>query len=218
MEILIVDDQKLFSDTLKKALEHDEVHDFNIVVANHHEEAFAELARNSFDVILMDIHMPEKDGILMTRDITRSYPDAKIIILTAFGYDDYVQDAMKAGAVGFLLKDITTEELVTSIIGASNGTRIVSSSVFNYSRNQTDSRIDREEIPEWYQHLTHRHREILIQVMRGFSNEEISQSLNLSQQTVKNYLSAIYSILDVKNRFQAMRLAMKYRIDNITTP
>lgn len=218
MRILIVDDQKLFSDTLRKALEHIEEYDFSVVVANRHEDAFSSLSQEPFDIVLMDIHMPEKDGIVMTRDISRKYPDTKILILTAFGYDDYVQDAMNAGAVGFLLKDITTEELAASIIGASMGTRIVSPSVFNYNRDQADLRRDHEEIPDWYHQLSQRHREILINVMRGYSNEEIAEILHLSQQTVKNYLSVIYSILGVKNRFQAMRLAMKYRIDQITAP
>ncbi len=122
---------------------------------------------------------------------------------------------MKAGAVGFLLKDITSDELVASILGASAGTRIVSPSVFNYSRNQNERNPDRNIVPDWYNQLSYRNREILILVMRGYSNEEIAENLHLSNQTVKNYLSIIYSTLNVKNRFQAMRMAMKYHIDKI---
>ena len=215
MNVLIVDDQKLFSDTLRQTLEHNEEHDFEVTVANSHDEVYKALSRIEFDIILMDIHMPEKDGILMTRDVLRIHPDAKILILTAFGYDDYVREAMKAGAVGFLLKDITSDELIASIMGASTGTRIVSPSVFNYRNNQKDINSDRNIVPDWFNQLSHRNREVLIQVMRGFSNEEIAENLHLSHQTVKNYLSIIYSTLNVKNRFQAMRLAMKYRIDQI---
>jgi DNA-binding NarL/FixJ family response regulator len=215
MNILIVDDQRLFSDTLKNTLEHNEEHDFIVTVASRHDEVFRALSIEDFDIILMDIHMPEKDGIVMTKDIIRLKSDAKILILTAFGYDDYVKDAMKAGAVGFLLKDITSDELVASILGASAGTRIVSPSVFNYRNNLKDRNPDRNIVPEWYNQLSHRNREILIHVMRGYSNEEIADTLHLSNQTVKNYLSVIYSTLNVKNRFQAMRLAMRYRIDQV---
>ncbi len=215
MNVLIVDDQKLFSDTLKQSLEHNEEYDFTVTVANHHEEVFKALSKDEFDIILMDIHMPEKDGIVLTSDILRLKPDMKILILTAFGYDDYVQDAMKAGAVGFLLKDITSEELAASILGASAGTRIVSPSVFNYSRNQNDRNQNSNSVPDWFNQLSYRNREVLIHVMRGYSNEEIADKLHLSIQTVKNYLSVIYSTLNVKNRFQAMRLAMKYHIDKI---
>ncbi|RKX75122.1 MAG: hypothetical protein DRP60_09260, partial [Spirochaetes bacterium] len=200
---------------LKQTLEHNEEHEFFVTVANHHEEVFKVLSGQNIDIILMDIHMPEKDGIRLTNDIIRQKPDAKILILTAFGYDDYVQDAMKAGAVGFLLKDITSDELVASILGASAGTRIVSPSVFNYSRNQNERNPDRNIVPDWYNQLSYRNREILILVMRGYSNEEIAENLHLSNQTVKNYLSIIYSTLNVKNRFQAMRMAMKYHIDKI---
>lgn len=215
MTVLIVDDQKLFSDTLRQTLEHNEDNDFQVTVANSHDVVYSSLLETEFDIILMDIHMPEKDGIVLTKDILRLYPDSKILILTAFGYDDYVQDAMKAGAVGFLLKDITSDELIASIIGASSGTRIVSPSVFNYRNNQTDRNPDRNIVPDWYNQLSHRNRDVLIQVMRGYSNEEIAENLHLSHQTVKNYLSMIYSTLNVKNRFQAMRLAMKYRVDQI---
>jgi len=215
MNILIVDDQKLFSDILKKTLENNNEYNFIVTVANNHEKVMPLLAENNFDIILMDIHMPGKDGITITKEIIRKYPSSKILILTAFGYDDYVKSALKAGAVGFLLKDITSEELTGSIIGASKGTRILSPSVFNYSDNQINTEIEKEEIPEWYFRLSHRHRELLILVMQGYSNEEIAETLHLSMQTVKNYLSIIYSTLNVKNRFQAMRLAMKYKIDQV---
>jgi DNA-binding NarL/FixJ family response regulator len=215
MKILIVDDQKLFSDILKKTLENNNEYDFIVTVANNHENVMPLLAENNFDIILMDIHMPGKDGITITKEITRKYPSSKILILTAFGYDDYVKSALKAGAVGFLLKDITSEELTGSIIGASKGTRILSPSVFNYTDNQINTEMENEEIPEWYSRLSHRHRELLTLVMQGYSNEEIAETLHLSMQTVKNYLSIIYSTLNVKNRFQAMRLAMKYKIDQV---
>ena len=215
MEILIVDDQRLFSDTLKKTIEGDSHHDFRVTAACSFQEVIHLTGEKNFDVVLMDIQMPNMDGIELTRRITRQNKNTKILMLTAFGYDDYVKKSMDAGAVGFLLKDITSDELIASILGASRGTKIISSGVFDYSRDQVIKNYSPNEIPVGVKQLTLREREALILVMRGFSNQEIAEKLCLSLQTVKNYLSSIYSKLNVKNRFQAMRLAMKYKIDRI---
>lgn len=215
MEILIVDDQRLFADILKKAIESDSRHDFQVTTACMPREVIHLIDERYFDVILMDIHMPNMDGIELTRRIIRKNTGTKILMLTAFGYDDYVRKSMEAGAVGFLLKDISSDELIASILGASRGTKIISSGVFDYSRDQVVKNHTPKEVPVGLKQLTLREREALILVMRGFSNQEIAEKLSLSLQTVKNYLSTIYSKLNVKNRFQAMRLAMKHKVDRI---
>lgn len=215
MEILIVDDQRLFADILKKAIESDSRHDFQVTRACIPREVIHLIDERYFDVILMDIHMPNMDGIELTRRIIRKNTGTKILMLTAFGYDDYVRKSMEAGAVGFLLKDISSDELIASILGASRGTKIISSGVFDYSRDQVVKNHIPKEVPVGLKQLTLREREALILVMRGFSNQEIAEKLSLSLQTVKNYLSTIYSKLNVKNRFQAMRLAMKHKVDRI---
>ena len=215
MEILIVDDQRLFADILKKAIESDSRHDFQVTTACIPGEVIHLIDERYFDVILMDIHMPNMDGIELTRRIIRKNTGTKILMLTAFGYDDYVRKSMEAGAVGFLLKDISSDELIASILGASRGTKIISSGVFDYSRDQIVKNHIPKEVPVGLKQLTLREREALILVMRGFSNQEIAEKLSLSLQTVKNYLSTIYSKLNVKNRFQAMRLAMKHKVDRI---
>ena len=126
MKILIVDDQKLFADSLKKVLLSEEKEIQAISIAWNGEEALAALARGIPDVILMDIHMPVMDGIEATRLIHLEHPEVKILMLTTFGYDEYVKAALEKGAVGFLLKDISTTELMASVRAALSGVRIVS--------------------------------------------------------------------------------------------
>lgn len=215
MRILIVDDQKLFADSLGTVIRSEEEFIESVASVNSGAEALSLLQKEVPDIILMDIHMPGMDGIELTRAIHRKYPDIKILMLTTFGYDEYVKDAMHYGAVGYLLKDISSEELMASIQGASKGLRIVSPKVIEGAYKIKRAPSGPQSIPDWYYQLTHREKEILILVQKGYSNDEIAEQVLLSVQTVKNYLSSIYEKLDVKNRFQAMRLAMEYKVDTI---
>ncbi len=215
LKILIVDDQKLFIDSLRKVLMGQEDSIGSVSTTLNGKEAIQFVQNNAVDIILMDIHMPVMDGIEATKIIHRKYPDIRILMLTTFGYDEYVKDAMKYGAVGFLLKDISSEELLTSIQGASNGLRIVSPIIIDGAYKTPCNSAEQKAIPDWYYQLTHREKEILILVQRGYSNEEIAGQILLSIQTVKNYLSSIYEKMYVKNRFQAMRLAMEYKVDSL---
>ncbi len=212
MKIPIVDDQKLFADSLKKVLLSEEKDLQSIAIAWNGQEALANLLQDVPDVILMDIHMPVMDGIEATGLIHQKYPDVKILMLTTFGYDDYVKAALEKGAVGYLLKDISSEELLASVRAALSGVRIVSPQVLEGITRSPRSQ-DAPQVPAWYRDLTPRERDVLVLVMKGFSNEEIAEKSFLSLQTVKNYLSTIYSKLGVENRFQAMRLAMEFKVD-----
>ncbi len=215
LKVLIVDDQKLFGDSLKTVLMGNGEIIEDVAIAMNGEEAVKSLHSQQVDIVLMDIHMPIMDGIEATKIIHRKYPDIKILMLTTYGYDEYVRDAIKNGAVGFLLKDISSDELISSIQGASNGLRIVSPEVVNGAYPPARETKGQKEIPDWYNYLTQREKEILIFVQQGFSNGEIAEKLFLSIQTVKNYLSSIYEKMEVKNRFQAMRLAMEFKVDTL---
>ncbi|MBF9014255.1 MULTISPECIES: response regulator transcription factor [unclassified Oceanispirochaeta] len=215
LKILIVDDQKLFADSLGKVIRSEQDSIESVSIVNSGREALETLQDETADIILMDIHMPGMDGIELTRTVHKKYPSIKILMLTTFGYDDYVKDAMNYGAVGYLLKDISSEELLASIQGASQGLRIVSPKVLEGAYKIRRASSESQEIPDWYYQLTHREKEILILVQKGYSNDEIASQVLLSTQTVKNYLSTIYEKLEVKNRFQAMRLAMEYKVDTI---
>ena len=215
LKILIVDDQKLFADSLGKVIGSEKESIDKVDIVNSGNEALKLLQNDTSDIILMDIHMPGMDGIELTRVVHKKYPGIKILMLTTFGYDEYVKDAMNYGAVGYLLKDISSEELLASIQGASQGLRIVSPKVLEGAYKIKRAPMGSQTIPDWYYQLTHREKEILILVQKGFSNDEIAEQVLLSVQTVKNYLSTIYEKLNVKNRFQAMRLAMEYKVDSI---
>jgi len=212
VKILIVDDQKLFADSLKKVLLLEDKDIQEVAIAWNGEEALAALSQGIPDVILMDIHMPAMDGIDATRRIHNAYPEVKILMLTTFGYDEYVKAALENGAVGYLLKDISSAELLASIRAALGGVRIVSPQVLEGITRAPRSTAA-PALPAWYRELTPREKDILVLVMKGFSNEEIAEKIFLSLQTVKNYLSTIYSKLGVDNRFQAMRLAMECKAD-----
>jgi len=215
LKILIVDDQKLFADSLGKVIRSEKDSIESVSIVHSGKEALDTLLIETPEIILMDIHMPGMDGIELTRAVHKKYPEIKILMLTTFGYDEYVKDAMNYGAVGYLLKDISSEELLASIQGASQGLRIVSPKVLEGAYKIKRAPSGSQTIPDWYYQLTHREKEILILVQKGFSNDEIAEQVLLSVQTVKNYLSTIYEKLEVKNRFQAMRLAMEYKVDTI---
>jgi len=214
LKILIVDDQKLFSDSLKRVIlaEGDDV--ASVSTALNGEAALREIQNSVPDIILMDVHMPVMNGIEATQIIHKRYPAIKILMLSAFGYDEYVKAALKNGAIGYLLKDISSSELLTSIRGACSGLRIISPRVLDGMSGRTRNKKRQSTLPAWFNDLTGREKDILLLVMKGYSNEEIAEMICLGLQTVKNYLSSIYAKLGVKNRFQSMRLAMEHRIDS----
>ena len=215
MTILIVDDQKLFADSLKKVLLSEDKTVEDVALAYNGAEALAEMQKKIPDVVLMDIHMPVMDGIEATRLIHRKYPGVKILMLTTFGYDEYVKAALDKGAVGYLLKDISSDELRASIRAAQDGVRVISPQVLEGIAGLPRRAPDAPRVPPWLRDLTGREKDILVLAMKGFSNEEIAERIFLSLQTVKNYLSSIYGKLGVENRFQAMRLAMEFKIDTL---
>lgn len=215
MKVLIVDDQKLFAESLKKVLLAEEKAVESVAIAFNGEEALAAMQGEVPDVVLMDIHMPVMDGIEATRLIHRKYPAVAVLMLTTFGYDEYVKAALDKGAVGYLLKDISSTELLASIRAVQGGVRIISQQVLEGMAGLPRRSAESKAAPLWLRELTPRERDILILAMKGFSNEEIAQRVFLGLQTVKNYLSSIYAKLGVQNRFQAMRLAMEHKIDTL---
>lgn len=211
IRVVIADDQSLITQSFKVLLE--TVADDIAVVGTARDgaEAVAVVERERPDVVLMDVRMPVLDGVQATRLIHERVPEARIIVLTTFDDDAYVHEAIRGGAVGYLLKDISTEELLGSIRAARHGTIMVSSTVAQKLLKPESPPGQPPERPSWeiLNELTRREVEILRLLVQGCENKEIGERLHAAEQTIKNAVSVIYQKLGVESRKEARRLALK---------
>ncbi|MDA8426683.1 MAG: response regulator transcription factor [Treponema sp.] len=207
MRLLLADDQRLFVESLKKVIESD-APDIEIVgIANDGREAVAMAEKLRPDLILMDIKMPKMDGVEAVREILRKTPELLIVMLTTYSDDAYVYDALRLGARGYLLKDISPERLISSIRSVRSDAIMLAPDI---ALNATARRPSGPPLlPEWFAFLTEREKAILDLVAKGYSNKEIGEHLCLGDQTVRNYVSDLYSKLNVHDRFEAMRIAIE---------
>lgn len=218
---MLVDDQPLFAQSLKTFLEN---YASDIVVVGLAEngskavELALDLAKSSGapDVVLMDVHMPIMNGVEATRRLRSYLPGTKIIMLSTYDEDEYVRDALKEGASGYLLKDISPTELIAAIRALRGGVMQISPQIAAKLVHQLydDSKPKVESISkkfEWFNTLTKREREIFTLIATGLDNEGIAKKLNIAEQTVRNHVSIIYSKLGVKDRFEIIQLANEIR-------
>ncbi len=218
--ILIVDDQTLFADSLKSVLGF-RAPDFCVIgVANDGAMAVTMARTEKPDIILMDIRMPGLDGVKATRIIHGEFPEIKIIVLTSFDDDDYIFDALNHGAMGYVLKDIPVNELISSLRAVRDGTISMSPAVARkvVERGRAESEGGRSSSqaeptapPEWLATLGKREREILLLVGRGMDNSEIASELFISEQTVKNYVYTLYTKLGEHSRPRVMQIATRHK-------
>ena len=207
ISVLLVDDQPLLRMGFRMVLEAQP--DMAVVgEAGDGAEAIAEAARLTPDVVLMDVRMPVMDGVEATRRLIGSGSPAKVLILTTFDLDEYVFAGLRAGASGFLLKDVPPPDLLAAIRSVAAGDAVVAPSV---TRRLLDTFADRFEPPPAppaeLSSLTEREREVLIEVARGLSNQEIAARLVLSEATVKTHVGRILAKLGLRDRVQAVVLA-----------
>ncbi|MGL5269431.1 MAG: response regulator transcription factor [Selenomonadaceae bacterium] len=205
IKVLIADDQELIHESLRIVLNMNS--DMEVIgVAENGAEALAALKHKRPDIILMDVRMPEIDGVECTRLIKEMYPEIKIIILTTFDDDEYVYNALKYGASGYLLKGVSVTDLSNAIRtvvsgGAMINPNIVTKVVKLFSAMaQHNLAVQVEENGE--SQLTRTERNIVCQVGRGLSNREIATKLRLSEGTVRNSLSTALSKLNLRDRTQ----------------
>ncbi|MEI6566740.1 MAG: response regulator transcription factor [Verrucomicrobiota bacterium] len=212
IRVLIADDQTLITESFKVLLE-SKAADITVVgICKDGKEAVALMETTKPDIVLMDVHMPEMDGVRATELIRRNHPEAKIILLTTFDDESYIIEALRLGAIGYLLKDVHTEELISSIRAAHDGTVLLSAAVvkklWQRKVEVAATPADRERL-EVLHELTQREIDILRLLAQGEENKEIGLKLNAAEQTIKNSVSAIYTKLGVSSRREARRFALE---------
>lgn len=200
IRILLADDQTIIRDGLRALLQ---MHsDIKVIgEAGTGREAYAKTMELQPDVVLMDIRMPEMDGVEATQLIKRDFPGTVIIVLTTFDDDEYIIKAMTYGAAGYLLKDIGSEKLIEAIRDGLSGNIIlpgrIAAKITSKLAHSAPSDISLDD-------FTEREAEIIRLLMQGKSNKDIAQALYLSTGTVKNYISQIYLKINVSDRANAV--------------
>jgi DNA-binding NarL/FixJ family response regulator len=204
--VLIADDQTLVRTGFRMILEAEP--DLRVVAeAKDGDEAVQAARRSHPDVVLMDIRMPRLDGLEATRRILEAGGNSRVLMLTTFDLDEYVFDALRAGASGFLLKDVPPEQLVAGIRSVASGEALLAPTV---TRRLIETFVHlgaRPAPPPQLDDLTEREREVLALIARGMSNAEIAQELVVSGTTVKTHVARVLSKLGVRDRVQAVVLA-----------
>ena len=205
--VLVADDQSMVRAGFRMLLSGEE--DIEVVAeASNGLEAIDKAARFHPTVILMDIRMPELDGLQATRRILATDNGARILILTTFDLDEYVYEALAAGASGFVLKDDPPEQLLAAIRTVAAGEALLSPTVTKRVIKQF-TRVPRPTPPKEFDELTTREQEVFRLMADGLSNTEIAQELYISDTTVKTHITHILQKLNLRDRVQAVVLAYK---------
>jgi DNA-binding NarL/FixJ family response regulator len=213
MRILIVDDQDIISAGLKLILEsHSE---FEVVGTASDGAAGVEMvSQHQPDIVLMDIKMPIMDGVQATAEIKKRFPAVKILVLTTYSDDEWMFDAIRSGANGFVLKDMPHEELFKVISGTMSGETHIDPTVAGklFDHVSRGKPLPKTQLTD---KLNERDIEILRLLARGYTNPEIATTLHLSDGTIRNYVSDIFAKLEVSDRTQAALLAVRYGLVDV---
>jgi DNA-binding NarL/FixJ family response regulator len=214
VRVLLVDDQALLRLGFRMILAQEP--DLEVVgEAGDGEEAIAEAKRCQPDVVLMDIRMPVIDGIEATRQIVVQQPGVRVLVLTTFDLDEYAFGALGAGASGFLLKDVTPQELVAGIRTVACGDAVVSPRITRRLLDECAHLLETSDVGRSDERLavlsmlTEREREVLVAVAEGLSNAEIARRLFVSEATVKSHVGRILGKLGLRDRVQAVVFAFQ---------
>jgi DNA-binding NarL/FixJ family response regulator len=207
IRIVLADDQPMLRMGFRMVFEAQP--DLEVVAeANDGQEVLDVLRATPADVVLMDVRMPHLDGVEATRRICAEPNPPRVLILTTFDLDEYVYEGLRAGASGFLLKDVPPPELLRAIRVVAAGDAIVAPSVTRRLLDQFARHLPRDEpASPALDRLTSRERDVLLEVARGRSNAEIAETLFLSEATVKTHVAHILTKLEVRDRVQAVVLA-----------
>jgi len=207
IRVVIADDHNLVRAGLAQLLA--DADDIDVVgMAGDGHEAVTLATEHEADVVLMDLSMPELDGIEATRAIGSKSPDSRVVVLTSFSDRARILDALDAGAIGYLLKDTEPDELMRGIRAAARG----ESPLAPKAAHQL---ISSRRRPAPVDQLTDREREILGLVAKGHANKRIAHQLQISENTVKNHVTRIFQALDVTDRTQAALWAQRHGVDRL---
>jgi len=213
IKVLLVDDQVLFVKSLEIVLQ-TQARNLEVTgIAYDGQTALDLIDKKKPDVVFMDVRMPQLDGVQSTKIIKEKYPDVHVVVLTTFDDDDYVVDALSFGASGYLLKDVSPEEIIASATAVCQGGVMISPQVAAKLVHKLEDATDLAQISEDPLNasklfdLSAREQEILSLIGKDYSNREIADLLFIASQTVRNHISVIYSKLGVHDRFHAIRLA-----------
>lgn len=205
IKLLLVDDHQVVINGLKYYFETMP----RIEIVGHAldgQQAVQKVKHLQPDIVLMDIMMPVMDGIEATKQITRDYPSVKVIILTSFSDRDSVLPAIRAGAIGYQLKDVDPDILMETILAVMDGNRMIHPKVANKLMTLVAS--ENEAKPR-FEDLTNKEKEVLFHITQGKSNKEIAADLSISERTVKTHMSKILAKLEVQDRTQAAIYALR---------
>ncbi|ABR50282.1 two component transcriptional regulator, LuxR family [Alkaliphilus metalliredigens QYMF] len=206
MKVLIVDDDALIRDSLKILIDLEA--DFTVVgTASNGQEAFEFCKEYAPDLILMDIRMPIMDGVLATKMIKESFGSIRIIILTTFKDDQYIKEALKNGAQGYILKSQSADSIIESLRTVSKGNVVFETEIASVLTSMLKEEKEKHHLDL---QLTEREHEIIKWVGEGLSNREISAALYLSEGTVRNYVTQLLEKLNVRDRTQLAIFYLKY--------
>jgi DNA-binding NarL/FixJ family response regulator len=205
VRVLIADDQTLFRVGLARLLEEDPRVQI-VGQAGDGAEAVKLVGSLKPDVVLMDLKMPNLDGIEATRQIAATHPGVKVLLLTTFEADNHVIQALKAGASGYILKDSKPDSIVSSLLAVMAGERVMASAVANRVLEMLTGTTTPKE---FYDGLTGREIEILKLLANGMANKQIAYKLKISEKTVRNHVSNMYEKLNIYDRSQAVLYAVR---------
>lgn len=208
IRVMIVDDHAIVREGLTMLLTEEAIIDV-VGEASNGSEAIEKAGELQPDVILMDLVMPEMDGIAATAQIRARHPNCQVLVLTSFSEDRRVPDAIQAGAVGYMLKDVLKPDLLRAIQAAAKG----EPTLHPEAQRQLMRQVTMPPEKNLLQTLTDREMDVLRLIAAGNSNKEIAASLHLTEGTVKGYVSTILSKLEVADRTQAALYAVKHGVE-----
>ncbi len=211
IRILIVDDHEVVRLGLRTLLGDEP--DLEIVAeAGTAEQALIQIEQHRPDVVVLDIQLPRRNGLTVCREIREKFPLTKVVMLTSSVNEDFVLDALQAGAAGYVLKQVGTDELIRAIRAAQRGETVLDPRSTSHMVNRL-SDLQRESESAAFRELSPREKEVLPLVAQGRSNKEIGQELHLSEITVRNYVSNMLAKLHLHNRIELAIYAVQNKLD-----